>query len=189
MKIIVGLGNPGRRYAGTRHNAGFMVVDRLAGKLGIKLSRSIRFSAQMGEAEGRGLLLFKPMTFMNNSGVPVGRLARRKGAEACDLVVVLDDADLPVGRLKVSARGSSGGHRGLQSVIDAVGSGEFARIRVGIGRDDDDGLVDHVLSPFLPSESKLIELVMDVAADAVECVADSGVDTAMNRFNGKTVGV
>jgi len=189
VKIIVGLGNPGKKYAGTRHNAGFMVVDYLAEKLGVRLRRSIRFSARVGRSEkSGGLVMMEPLTYMNNSGMAVKRVIRQRKAGVGDLVVVFDDADLPVGRLKVSARGSSGGHRGLQSVIDVMGSDGFPRVRVGIGRDDGDELVDRVLSPFSSAESRIMGAVIESAAEAVECVVDSGVDEAMNRFNGKAVG-
>jgi peptidyl-tRNA hydrolase, PTH1 family len=185
--LVAGLGNPGERYAGTRHNIGFLVVDELAGRLSGKWRRSLRFHAWMSEGTLGGMraLLVKPLTYMNESGDAVGRILRYRGAEPDRLAVVLDDADLPLGRLRIRARGSSGGHRGLLSIIQAVGSEDFVRIRVGIGRETDGrGLVDYVLASFSPEEREIVDGAIERAAEAVVCVMESGVEAAMNAFNG-----
>ena len=187
MKVIVGLGNPGKRYADTPHNGGFAVVDALAETWNCRLRRSFRFGARCGKARGNGepVLLVKPETYMNNSGQAVGGLLRYHKAPPSDLVVVLDDADLPLGRLRVRACGSSGGHRGLASVIGHVGGEAFARVRIGIGRrGQEEDLVRHVLSAFSARDRPRADRAVDMAAEAVQCVLEHGVEAAMNRFNG-----
>lgn len=186
MKIVAGLGNPGAQYANTPHNAGFAVVDALAGRLGCHLRRSLRFNARTGRAmlETGAVLLIQPRTYMNNSGAAVASVLHYYKAEPRDLIVVSDDADLPLGRLRVRARGSSGGHRGLESIIQSIGTQAFARVRVGIGRKESgQGLVDHVLSPRTPQEEQQMAVVVDRAVQAVLCIISSGEEEAMNRFN------
>ncbi len=187
MKLVVGLGNPGREYAGTRHNIGFAVVDRLAGRLDCSLKSSLRFQARIGKTR-RGdneLWLVEPDTFMNRSGDAVGAILRYMKVAVEDLIVVFDDADLELGQLRLRPKGGSGGHRGIQSILETLGSDAFIRVRVGIGRDRgrSGGLVDHVLTPFTVQERDRIEPVVAAAAEAVLCAVDAGVDTAMNRFN------
>lgn len=184
---VVGLGNPGERYASTRHNIGFLVVDELARRFSGKWRRSFRFRAWTSEGSVNGMpaLLIKPNTFMNQSGEAVGRILRYRGLGPDSLTVVLDDADLALGRLRIRARGSSGGHRGLASIIQSVGSEDFVRLRVGIGRDrDGKGLVDYVLASFSPEEQETVDGVIRRAAEAVVCVMESGVESAMNAYNG-----
>ena len=187
MKVIAGLGNPGAEYADTPHNVGFEVVERLAGRRHGTWRRSRRFEARLARIEcpGGGWLLVQPQTFMNLSGQCVAPVLRYHGCGPGDLVVVLDDADLPAGRLRIRASGSSGGHRGLESVIEALGTPDFARVRLGIGRDAAaDGLVGHVLGRFGPAQRALARRTVEAAADAVELLAERGVDEAMNRYNG-----
>ena len=187
VKVIVGLGNPGKKYKNTPHSVGFEVVDEIATRLACSLRRSLRVKAVMGRGvfEGEDLLLVKPTAYMNRSGPVVAHVMRRRGLEPSDLVVVLDDADLEFGRLRVRAKGSSGGHRGLGSIVEAVGANDFARVRIGIGRKTSGGsLVEHVLRPFSADDRKRMKTVIGMAADAVMSVIESGVAEAMNRFNG-----
>ena len=187
MKIVVGLGNPGDDYADTPHNLGFMVLDRLAREWSFRWHRSWRFRADTGRARAgeEPVVLAKPRTYMNRSGLAVGALVRYHRAGASDLIVVADDADLPLGRLRVRRGGGSGGHRGLASIIEAVGTEAFIRLRVGIGREASGrDLVDHVLTPFAAAERSAAEAVAARAAAAVCCIVEAGVDAAMNRFNG-----
>ena len=183
MKLIVGLGNPGREYIGTRHNVGFKVVERLAKRHGINI-RSRRNRAQVGEGEIAGckVVLAKPMTFMNLSGDAVSGLLRRYRLDLSDVIVVCDDLNLPLGRIRVRANGSSGGQKGLKSIIHSLGSQDWPRIRVGIGSPRN-GAVDHVLSKFKRGEADTVRIVVETAADAIEVVINDGVDQAMNRFN------
>ncbi len=187
VTMLVGLGNPGRAYARTRHNVGFAVVDRLAAERGGAWRRRWGAAARVCElpcAEGRELLLVKPVTFMNRSGDAVGPLARKRGIDPGAVVLVYDDFDLPLGRIRVRAGGSAGGHRGVQSVLDRLGTRDVPRIRVGIGRGARGReAVDHVLSRFEPAERAAAEAAVQTAAEAALCMAEEGVETAMNRFN------
>jgi len=186
VKVIVGLGNPGREYADTPHNAGSAAVDVLSAHFDCRLRFSSRFNAKIGRvtSEETPLLLVAPQTYMNNSGAAVASVLHYHKAGAEDLIVVSDDADLPLGRLRVRAMGGSGGHRGLESIIQHIGTQEFARVRVGIGRDEDgQGLVEHVLTPFTADELEQMAVVVDRAAQAVLCVVRCGAEEAMNRFN------
>lgn len=186
-RLVVGLGNPGGRYAETRHNAGFLVVDRV-------LARCTRLSGPEpgGESEcwtvrtpaGRQLWLQKPLTFMNRSGAAVAAAAQALGASPGDVLVVCDCLDLPLGRLRLRPGGSSGGHRGLESVLAALGTEAVPRLRIGIGRQDDVAVVAYVLAEWSPAEQRLAEPVLDAAADAVLSAVTDGVEATMNRFNG-----
>ncbi len=187
MNVIVGLGNPGRRYERTPHNVGFATVDALAERAGCRLRRSLRFRARSGKGivAGSPVLLLKPETFMNRSGHAVVAALRYFKAQRADLVLVLDDADLPVGRIRVRPKGGSGGHRGLASVIEQVGGDDFARVRIGIGRrHQEETLVSHVLRTYGTEEWAAMERVIRAAADAVERIVESGTEAAMNAFNG-----
>ena len=188
MKIIVGLGNPGKQYAGTPHNVGFTVTEALAGLLDCRLRRSFRFPARIGKAARNDwqTWLVQPQTYMNKSGAAAAAIARYLKVQPRDLIAVLDDADLPIGRIRVRPAGGSGGHKGLASVIQALGTEAFPRVRVGIGRDLRGGkeLADYVLAPFSPEERERMAVVVDRAAQAVLCIADFGAEAAMNRFNG-----
>jgi len=191
VKIIVGLGNPGEQYAKTPHNIGFVVADCLGKRFDATFRRGLRFSAHTASARHAGtpLLLVKPRTYMNNSGLAVSKIARYRKVSAADTIVIVDDADLPLGRLRVKARGGTGGHRGLASLIQHLGSDTFARVRVGIGRDErGEDLVDHVLTPFSEEERRVMAPVVERAADAVLYIVEHGVDAAMNIFNGPPEG-
>jgi peptidyl-tRNA hydrolase, PTH1 family len=185
VKVIVGLGNPGKEYDRTPHNVGFEVVERLSERLDSPLRRSWRFKARTAKAawSEKPVLLVQPLAYMNNSGSAVAPVLRSKGGQPGDLIVVLDDADLPLGRLRVRAQGGSGGHKGLASIIAAVGTQEFARVRIGIGRDREGDLVQHVLTPFSSEEQRQVQEGIGRAADAVLYVVEHGVEKAMNQFN------
>jgi len=186
--LIVGLGNPGRKYAHTRHNAGFMVVDRLAERWKAVWAVEKRFHARVArvEREGKRLLLCRPETFMNASGEAVGALADFQKIPAARLLVSVDDADLPFGEIRLRPSGSSGGHHGLESIEQHLSTREYARQRIGIGRDDPAArqISGYVLSPFRDTERELLEKVLQKAADQIECWLTGGAAQAMNRFNG-----
>ncbi len=188
MKLIVGLGNPGGAYAMTRHNIGFLVLDRLAERHGLRFRRSWRFPARRARGRlpaGGPVVLLKPQTFMNRSGRAVAPALRRCGGKPEDLLVIYDDAALDAGRLRIRAKGSAGGHNGVQSIVDTIGSGAFGRIRVGIGRKPDMvSLSDHVLGPFSAEERRGLDDCLDRAADAAERICAAGIERAMNEFNG-----
>ncbi len=186
MKIIAGLGNPGGAYAGTPHNVGFDALDVLAKRWGCTFRRGLRFAAHTAKVDYRDerLLLVKPQTYMNRSGAAIGAILRYNKAAPDDLIVVLDDADLELGRLRVRPGGGTGGHKGLASVVEHVGTGQFVRIRIGIGRRGaGENLVGHVLRPFAEEARRVVDEMTARAADAVCCVLDSGVADAMNQFN------
>jgi peptidyl-tRNA hydrolase, PTH1 family len=187
VKLIVGLGNPGPRYQRTRHNAGFRVLDAVAARARAGPAES-RFAGRYAECElaGERVGLLAPDTFMNRSGDAVAEaLAALPIADpAVDLLVVLDDADLPLGRLRLRARGSSGGHNGLADVLERLATEAVPRLRFGIGRSAEPrDTVDWVLEPFAPEEEGLLERALPRAADAVACVVSEGIAPAMNRFN------
>ena len=185
MKLIAGLGNPGPRYRNTRHNVGFMVLDALADSLGIDFSRE-KFGGLI--AEGRigseKVLLLKPLTFMNNSGQSVAQAARNHTGEPGDLLVIVDDVHLPLGRIRIRGQGSSGGHNGLKSIIACLGTDAFARLRIGIGasgtRDD---MIDHVLGTFRPDEAPEVRAVTARAAEAAGRFVRDGIASAMDAYN------
>ena len=185
MKVISGLGNPGERYRLTRHNVGFRVVDLLADRWRLTGKGSVREGAARLEAPlaDDRVLLVKPMKFMNLSGGPLKAAMRQTDANpAADLLVIADDVDLPLGRIRLRRSGSAGGHNGLRDIISAFGSNEFARLRVGIGRGGE--TVDHVLASFKPDERELANEAIATAADAAELWLRAGIDEAMNAFNG-----
>jgi PTH1 family peptidyl-tRNA hydrolase len=184
MKVICGLGNPGERYRYTRHNVGFRVVDLLADRWKVSGGRVRDGAASIEVSRPSGaVLLVKPMKYMNLSGGPLRAAMRQTNAEPeHDVLVVADDVDLPLGRIRLRRSGSAGGHNGLRDIIAALGTNEFARLRVGIGRGGE--TVDHVLSTFRPGEAELAALAVAVAADAAERWLVDGVEAAMNEFNG-----
>lgn len=187
-KLVVGLGNPGREYDGTRHNIGFAVLDRVAGACGGSFKRKLRFDAAIAETAiaGAKVTLVKPQTYMNRSGTAVVTLLNWQKLAPEDLLVVVDDADLSLGELRLRASGGSGGHNGLRSIIEALGGNErFARVRIGVGRSGRPGedISDHVLSRFAPPEQAAADAITATAADAVRCCLIDGIATAMNRFN------
>lgn len=187
MWLLVGLGNPGPKYAGTRHNAGFHVIDQLAPRVGAGPVRG-KLGAEV--AEGRlgdeRVLLCKPMEFMNTSGQALVRVARFWKIDAAHTVVVHDELDVPFGRLKLAGSGGHGGHNGLRSIIGEWGTAEFARVRFGIGRPPAGwDTADYVLADFTSGERQALPELEERAAAAVEAIVGSGLTTAMNRFNGK----
>jgi PTH1 family peptidyl-tRNA hydrolase len=185
MKLVVGLGNPGRQYAGTRHNVGFDVLNLLAERHGLEWD-SAPANAMIAKWRPASVLLAKPLTFMNLSGHAIGDLLRFYKIDLPDLLVVVDDINLELGRLRTRAAGSAGGHNGLKSIIAAFGTEDFARLRVGVGRGDARrDLADHVLAKFDPEERTIVAEAVGRAADAVELFVAEGIDPVMNRFNRK----
>ncbi len=185
MKLIAGLGNPGERYRGTRHNVGFEVADRLARRHGVAFE-SAPAEAVMARLRslGSGAIVIKPLTFMNLSGHAVAELVRYYRVELPDLLVIVDDANLPLGRLRARARGSDGGHNGLRSVAGQFASDEYARLRVGVGRGGEgNDLADHVLARFGTAERDQIDRAIDRAADAAETFVVEGIQAVMNAYN------
>ena len=186
IRLMVGLGNPGERYRRTRHNAGFLVIERLDG---FRRGRwQPGYGGRWAEAliDGCPVVFFRPGSYMNLSGGPVGRAAAR-GFEPGEILVVCDDLDLPLGRIRLKPAGGSGGHRGLASVADALGTNAFPRLRLGIGRPDDGRDPSaYVLEPFTSEEMPLVDHVLDLATRAAVAAVTCGVEAAMNRFNGMT---
>jgi len=186
LYVVAGLGNPGAAYEKTRHNVGFEVIDRLAERLGAGAEKK-KFGSLVREAqaEGRKLLLVKPQTFMNRSGQAVATVLGfyRLGLER--LLVVTDDAALEPGRIRLRAKGSSGGHKGLADIIEKVNSEEFARLRVGIGSCPSESMADYVLSRPSAQERVLLERAAELAAEAVLCWVRDGIEAAMNRYNSR----
>lgn len=186
MKVIVGLGNPGRKYEDTPHNVGFSAVECLAARFCGKFRQSLRFKAELAKVTigSEAVVLVKPQTFMNLSGDAVGSLLRYHKVPVADLIVLLDDVDLDLGRIRIRPSGGSGGHKGLTSVIQHVGTGDFVRIRMGVGRGTGtEDVVSHVLSPFAAAHRDSVGSMTERTADAVCEILESGVDSAMNRFN------
>jgi PTH1 family peptidyl-tRNA hydrolase len=182
MHAVVGLGNPGSQYKSTRHNVGFEVVDELARRWNITLKKW-KNTADIGVVRSREVLLVEPRTFMNNSGEAVAAIMTFYRIVPEDVLVVVDEVQLPLGKLRLRRSGSAGGHNGLKSVIAHVGD-QFPRLRIGVGRGDVQwDLADHVLSRFEPAERPAIDSALIRAADAVETFVEAGVEAAMNRFN------
>lgn len=183
MKLIIGLGNPGRQYQGTRHNIGFSTIDILARRHRIHV-RSRRSKSLVGEGiiASEEVVLSKPLTFVNLSGQAVGGLVRRYKLDMKDVLVICDDVNLPLGRLRIRTSGSAGGHKGLKSVIHSLGTEDFVRIRIGIGSPAGH-MVDHVLSRFQRNEREAVRHAIERAADSVETYLVSGIEQAMNQFN------
>ena len=188
LHLIVGLGNPGAEYSKTRHNAGFLLVEKLAARWQVDWKNERKFGARMTRAErnGRRVWLCQPQTFMNLSGAAVGAVMDfYQLRPESDLLVAVDDADLPLGEIRLRTGGSSGGHHGLESIEQHLGSRAFARLRLGIGRQDGGReITDYVLSRFEANESALMKKVLDRAADQAECWLSDGIQKAMNQFNG-----
>ncbi len=179
-KLVIGFGNPGPRYQETRHNAGFLVVDALAARYGV----SFRSDKNADEAKGEGVILVKPTTFMNLSGVAVQGALTRARLSPADLLVIHDDLDLPLGRLRIRIGGSAGGQRGVADTVGRIGP-EFARLKVGISRPPEGWKVENwVLSRFQEAEKPLLKGVIEHAADAAEMLLREGAEAAMGRFNG-----
>ncbi len=181
---MIGLGNSGREYARSRHNAGFLVLDALARKHALRFAhRWAQAQVAVGTVADVPVALAKPQTYMNLSGESVRSLLRRLGLTVESLVVVTDDIDMPLGRIRLRERGSSGGHRGVQSIVDRLGTDEFVRLKVGVGRPDPREAADYVLAEFAPSEREVLGEVVGRAVEAIETALASGVAVAMNRYN------
>jgi PTH1 family peptidyl-tRNA hydrolase len=181
IRLIAGLGNPGPEYAGTRHNIGFMVIDHLAAHFGSTWEKSTKWDALTSK---RGdTLLAKPMSFMNRSGYSLVAIAQFYKIAPSEILVVLDDLALPVGRIRIRPGGGTGGHNGLESIIMQFGTEEIPRLRIGIGAAPRDGGVDYVLGGFFEEERPLLKSAIERGAQAIECAVDNGVVSAMNTFN------
>ena len=185
MKLVVGLGNPGRRYINHRHNVGFACIDRMAAEWGIRLiERRAKAVIGVGEVEGLPVALAKPRTFMNESGVGVTYLLARFRATPADLIIIYDEMDLPAGKVRLRPGGGAAGHNGMRSIISAVSTQDFARVRVGIGKPPM-GLagMDHVLRPFTLEERSLVQRAVETVPDVVACMLLDGIEGAMAKFN------
>lgn len=185
MKMIVGLGNPGYEYRLTPHNLGFMAVERLAEECKLKLAHcEAQALTASGHLKGGDVLLAKPQTYMNLSGMSVARLMAKHGLEVGDLIVLVDDAALPLGSLRVRPRGSAGGHNGLKSIIAALKSSEFVRVRMGVGGEQPiEDLVSHVLGRFKKADLETVSQMLAETCEAVRVILREGSEEAMNRFN------
>ena len=190
MKVIAGLGNPGAEYASTPHSIGFEVVDAVARGIGASWKGSSSFKGELaaGMLGALKVLLVKPQTFMNLSGDCVAPVLKYHNATVDDLLVVSDDIDLPVGKMRIRKGGSAGGHNGLKSLIERVGSQDFTRLRIGVGRDPQSrsNVIGHVLGKFSPDDRKIMDEVVAEAAEAVGAIENEKLETAMNRYNGWT---
>ena len=185
MNIVVGLGNPGSKYDGTRHNIGLRVVDSFALQLGVAVDQH-HCDALVGQGriDETPVVLAKPQIFMNRSGVAVAALLQRYGATPAELVVIYDDLDLPLGRIRIRTNGSAGGHRGVNSIIEHLGAMGFDRMRIGIGRPPEGAtVIDHVLAPFAATEVGELSKVIERATEALGCLLHQGADTAMGVYN------
>ena len=185
-KLIVGLGNPGSKYQWTRHNAGFMVLDRLADIAGISVARK-KFSGFYGEGDWQGdhLLLLKPLTFMNLSGRSVVEALRFHKLHLKDVVVIHDDLDIPFGKVKFKEGGGHAGHNGLRSLVAELGSGDFTRVRVGIGRPSRGDVVDYVLNRFTDDEQNQLTTILDGVIDGIYVFCNEGIKKAMSLYNSR----
>lgn len=186
IRLVVGLGNPGPEYEKTRHNIGFELVDKLAAEAGKKWARDRKLRAKISDPPAFPLFA-KPLTYMNLSGNAVARIARQHKLAPDQILVVYDDVALPVGKIRFRANGSAGGHNGIKSIIEFLGTNEFPRLKIGIGAaGSDDGMVDHVLGKFSESEWEEMEKILAIATDAVNCALSAGLISAMNEFNGRS---
>ena len=185
MKIVVGLGNPGAQYANTPHSVGFETVDAIAAEIGAIWEEKRQFKCLMAKGTFAGLpvMLVKPQTFMNLSGESVAPVVRYHNATAADLLVIQDDIDLPVGRLRIRKNGSCGVNNGVRNIIERLGTQDFARLKLGVGKDKAD-VIAHVLGKFDPVSRKTMDLVVAEAVKAAAAILKSGPDRAMNAYNG-----
>lgn len=188
IRLVVGLGNPGDAYHETRHNAGFLVLDKVAETFSIAMDRR-KFDVVMGRGliGTREVILAKPQAYMNRSGSPVLKLANYFKILCEEMLVVHDDIDLTFGRIKIKENGGHGGHNGLRSLIDAFGGGDFARLRVGIGRSEAITVTDHVLGRFNAAENNVLDQIISKARDAIVTIFDKGMQEGMNTFNNRKV--
>ena len=185
MKIIVGLGNPGAQYENTPHSVGFEAVDRIAGEIGVTWEVKKAFNALLakGTFAGQPVMLVKPQTYMNLSGESVAPIVKYHNATAADLLVIQDDIDLPVGRMRVRKNGSCGGHNGIRNIIERLGTPGFTRLKLGVGKDKSN-VIGHVLGKFDPQTRRTMDLVVAEAVKAAAAILRDGPDRAMNAYNG-----
>ena len=184
MRIVVSLGNPGKSYADTRHNVGVTLLEFLADRYDIQFDhRDSLASFGTGNIDGTDVVLCKTSTYMNNSGSAVSYLLRKFQKASSDLLVIHDDMDLPLGKVRIKARGSSGGHKGIDSVIDSIGTPVFERLRIGIGRPEKEDEVRYVLGSFSKKEIELVKNSQELIAQVVSSIVNDGIDSAMNQFN------
>ena len=185
IKLVIGLGNPGKKYEQTRHNIGFLVLDRLAQAYGAQMANHLKWRAHVAKAPGSGAILMKPQTFMNESGQSVGAALRFYKGEPEQVLVVYDDVSLPFGSLRFRMAGSAGGHNGIKSIISHLGSDRFPRLKIGIGNETQNSLTGHVLGTFSIDEQNQFENTLATAAEAVQLALSEGVESAANSFNTK----
>ncbi len=189
MRLIVGLGNPGRAYANNRHNIGFTCINHLARSHGVKFDRKQGLARiGTGKIAGNEVVLAKPQTYVNLSGESVSRLVKKFNTSLDELVIIHDDLDLPLGKIRISHASSSGGHKGINSIIEELGSRDFIRLRVGIGRPDkaeasEDDIIAYVLSDFTPEQKQAITPIIPRVSEAILCLLTEGLTTAMNKYN------
>ena len=189
LKAVIGLGNPGKRYVDTKHNAGFSAIDSLMDALPGKNEyisgfNGLFFKARIG---GRSVFFLKPLTFMNLSGDSVFTLCRKEKIYPEEIMIVYDDMDIPLGKIRIRKNGGSAGHNGVESIINRVNSNKFARLRIGIGRTSSDGMVDHVLSEFRAEEKEIFNKVVDLSVAAIKLSLHRGIQMAMNEYNSKVI--
>lgn len=183
MKLITGLGNPGRKYKYTPHNLGFLVVDELARRLKIKLKKTDKFEWGEFKLDKEKIFLMKPLTFMNLSGFALVDFVRKKRINIKDILVVCDDINLPFGKIRIRLKGSDGGHLGLRSIIRELGTENFPRLRIGIGKAGVEDLAKYVLEEFESADKEKVKQIIEVAIEAIFCLIKEGPETTMNRFN------
>jgi len=182
--VVVGLGNPGQAYQKTRHNLGWMVLEDAAHRWGIRLAQQGQVLQGQGDVQGSAVLLVLPLIWMNQTGEVIHSLLQDRSLTPSDLILVYDDLDLPLGAFKLKARGGHGGHNGLRSVLDCLGTEDFYRLKVGIGRPSvHEDPAQYVLSPFAPDECGQVDAVLPKAVKALECLMAEGISVAMNRFH------
>lgn len=185
IKLVIGLGNPGKKYEQTRHNVGFLVLDRLVAGYGAEMTNHLRWRAHVAKVPGQGAILLKPQTFMNESGQSAGAALRFYKWKPEQVLVVYDDVSLPFGSLRFRMAGSAGGHNGMKSMINHLGSNQFPRLKIGIGNATENSMVGHVLGKFSKNEQNELENTLATAAEAVQFALSEGVEAAANSFNSK----
>ena len=183
MWIIAGLGNPGKKYSRTRHNIGFLIVEENATRYSIDFREKKKYRIGKGSIDGRDVLLTEPLLYMNNSGIAVREILDMFNIPPENLIVIHDDLDMEIGKVRIRRKGSSGGHRGVESIIQNLSANDFPRLKIGIGREDDIAPEDYVLSKFRKDEIPLIKGAVEKASDAVTAIIIEGLEKAMNRFN------
>lgn len=183
MWVIAGLGNPGRKYSRTRHNIGFMAVEEIAQRNGIEFSDRKEYRIGRGSIEGHNVILIEPLLYMNRSGPAVNAILKKFTVQFDNLIVIHDDLDMETGKLRIRKTGSSGGHKGVESIIQNIGAKDFIRVKIGIGREPGILVEDYVLSKFTRQEISAIKETIGKTTDAVHAIIADGVDKAMNTFN------